>query len=88
MEDKPPSQFQSLEYRYSDCERNYAMSSRTFDPADFKAVGALAVDQLLTAVRDDPEHVLSRLCEKLDSLRAERVRELVGIRVIRPLYTC
>jgi hypothetical protein len=66
---------------FTDFERNWAMTNRNFDSADFGAIAALTVEQLLTAVREYPtEIVLGSLCEKLDRLRAEQVKALVGPR--------
>jgi hypothetical protein len=79
---------QNLGYRYSDCGTKYAMSGRNFGPAGFGAIGALTVDHLLTIFRGHPEHVLHRLGEELDSLRAEQVRALVSTCVLRSSATC
>ena len=73
-----PTLFRHFKHQYTDFESNFAMASRKFDSSDFGAVAALTADQLLTAARDNPEDVLSRLCEKLDNLRAEQVKALVG----------
>lgn len=70
--------FHQFQYQYTDFESNFAMASRNFDSSDFGAVAALTPDQLLTAARENPERVLNRLCEKLDSLRAEQVKALVS----------
>ena len=87
-QDNSSSQFQNLGHRYSDCGTNYAMSGRNFGPAGFGAIGASTVDQPLTNFRGDPEHVLHRLGEELDSLRAEQVEALVNICVLRSSSTC
>lgn len=56
------------------------MANRPFDPADFTAIAAMTVDQLLTAVRDhSTESILASLCQKLDMLRTEQVKALVCI---------
>src|ERR1700677_1257428 len=66
---------------FTDFERNWAMVNRNFDSADFGAIAALTVEQLLTAVKEYPtEIILGSLCEKLDRLRAEQVKALVGPR--------
>lgn len=65
---------------FTDFESNtIAMTSRTFDPADFASIAALTVEQLLTTIREqDTVFILSRLCEKLESLRADQVKALVS----------
>lgn len=64
---------------FTDFESNSAMASRHFDPTDFASIAALTVEQLLTAiVESDTAFILGRLCEKLESLRAEQVKALVS----------
>jgi hypothetical protein len=77
MEENLTGTFQTLQYQFSDFEINIAMASRTFNSAEFGAIAALTEDQLLTAVRDHPENILSNLCEKLDGLRADQIKALV-----------